>query len=372
MSTTITPNMGLPTPVVGVEPGPDYGTDNNNCFNIIDAHDHSTGNGVPITPDGMNISAPLPFNNNPATTMKYIQYTVQGSSPGVLGSTYVSGVDLYYTDRNGNDIQITASGGVAGSNGSIANLVSPASASYVVLTTKFVWQSDANVAADMDGGAVIIREKIANAKGITLQSPASLGSDYAVTLPAALPVSGTKFVTLNSSGVMGDAYDVDNSTIEVSANVIQVKDLGITTAKIANGAVTRAKLSTIAVSNGAGTGAQVITSVGYSDVTGASVTITVDTPNRPVVFVCCPTDNTHPSYISSDTSSLSDPACIQLLEGSTVYAQWVVGNGVFSPSMITYIAAPAAGSKTFKLQAKRAASATNVTFNYVSLNVYEL
>jgi len=53
------------------------------------------------------------------------------------------------------------------------------------------------------------------------------------------------------------AVNVDNTTVELSSNILQVKDSGITTAKIANANVTNAKLanSTITVSDGTTTDA---------------------------------------------------------------------------------------------------------------------
>src|SRR6185312_4298725 len=126
MSTTISPNMDLPVPVVSVEPGPAWATDINNCMALIDSHDHSAGKGVQINPAGININSNLTFNNNNAIGMRTVRFqpnpTIGASD---LDAVFVNGVDLYYVDGNGNQVRITQSGAVAGTPGSIANLVAP-------------------------------------------------------------------------------------------------------------------------------------------------------------------------------------------------------------------------------------------------------
>lgn len=111
-------------------------------------------------------------------------------------------------------------------------------------------------------------QKAAGSNAVTLQSPGSLAAAYSCTMPAALPVSGTKFFTLDSSGNFGDAYDVDGSTLEVSSNSVRVKDAGITDAKLATDSVTTAKILAANVTN-----AKMATdSVGTSNIIAANVT----------------------------------------------------------------------------------------------------
>lgn len=240
---SISPNMSLIIPGVGTTDGPEWAEDLNASLTLIDAHDHSSGYGVPITPSGLNINADLSFGSNNAIAINSARFTAQSSpiSGSILDTVYVYGVDLYFNDGSGNQVRITQSGGVAGSPGSISNLTSPATASYVALSSKFVWQSDSNKAADMDGGAVILRNLTANSFGLTLQPP-TLSSNYSITLPT-VPAS-SKFMSMDSSGGIGTTWAVDGTTLEVSSNSVQVKDLGITAAKIASGAITATQLST--------------------------------------------------------------------------------------------------------------------------------
>lgn len=205
MSITNSPNMNLPIPGVGNEIGPDYASDNNNCFSIIDSHSHVPGSGVPITPSALNINADLTFLNNNAIGLRSVRLQDQNgtlSGGADLACIYNNGGNMYFNDGAGNQIAITAAGGIAGSPGSIANLTAPAAASYVSGSKSFLWQSNSNAGAAMDNGSVTIRETdVANAKGITLSSPTALGANYGLTLFTGLPAS-TQYVSVSASGVM--------------------------------------------------------------------------------------------------------------------------------------------------------------------------
>lgn len=244
--------MSLPVPSVGTTDGPQYAIDINSCMSVIDAHDHTPGNGVQITPSGLDINAELTVNNNDITAIKSARFQIQGSplsGPSDLGCLYESGVDLYFNDGNGNQIQITSGGGIAGTPGSISGLVSPASASYSAVSGKFVWQSAALTAANMDFGSAIMRNGSASSFGLTL-SPPTLGSNYSLVLPP-LPVS-QKFMTLDASGNMSAPWAVDNSSLEIaSSTTLQVKAGGITAAMLSSGIMTILAITTY--SSGSGT-----------------------------------------------------------------------------------------------------------------------
>jgi microcystin-dependent protein len=203
MSTTTTPNMNLVLPSVGNQPGPDWAENLNTSLELVDSHDHSPGKGTPINPDGMNINATLSFNNNLAIDIAALTLESQGSTPGVK-SIYISSNDLYFVDGLGNNIRITQSGGVAGTPGSISNLVPPASASYVGAQSAFVWQSNTNIAAVMDCGNIKMRNLSPNSTyALNLNPPASLASNYDITLPT-LP-SATAVMTMDTSGNISTA-----------------------------------------------------------------------------------------------------------------------------------------------------------------------
>jgi hypothetical protein len=280
MAFTLSPNMNLPVPTVGSEPGPDYALDVNAALSIIDTHNHSAGSGVPVTPDGLSISSDLTFLDNNAIALRSARFQAQ---PAVLAladdlqCVYVTGVDLYYNDGNGNQVRITQSGGVAGSPGSISNLTSPASASYVSGSETFVWQSNTNKPANLDGGFIKLRNNSTNSKALTLSPPAAMGSDFALTLPS-LPVT-TNIVTLDASGNFGAALNVDNSSLQWSSNTLAVKAKGVTQNMLAN----RATGTTVAA-GGVAVSTQQDNFVGSNTTweAAAALTCTITTTGRPV------------------------------------------------------------------------------------------
>src|ERR1035437_1908714 len=213
--------MLLPIPVVGVESGPQWATDIDNCLTIIDAHDHSPGYGVQITPAGLNINGPLAFNTNAATTLLSAQFVSQMTSPLAASSIYVVNGNLFYRNSAGTEVQITTGGSIVGTAGSIAGLVSPASATYVSGSSTFVWQSNTFTPANMDVASIVLRNLVANSNGLTLEAPAAMAVSYSLVLPQ-LPVGATKIMTLDTSGNMAAITSIDGTTLVNTSNVIGV------------------------------------------------------------------------------------------------------------------------------------------------------
>lgn len=185
--TIISPYMNLPVPVVGVDPGPDWANDINACLSAIDSHDHTTGKGVPITPDGIDISADLPMNGYNLTAAGAVTFTAKVAAlTSLLRSLQVVAADLYYIDGVGNSVRITQAGSVTGASGTITGLPSgTASASFSGGT--FTWQSATNTPATMDSGPVIIRSTTASSKGVTLSARSAQAADYSIFWPLVAP-----------------------------------------------------------------------------------------------------------------------------------------------------------------------------------------
>ena len=309
----ITDNMRLvlptPLPSVTATPGPRYANENNDAFYRIDSHNHTLRRGVPVPTAGINPNADLPFNDN-SLSSNYASYLTTNPSPLIsvddYNSTYSSGDEWYYTDGNGVGIQLTDAGALnIGSAGGIGGdyVGSTASVFYSQAATKFFFTQSTNVAAKMDFGSLTLRSNGVSPNGITLKSPVALASSYNITFPAALPAS-TKILNLTSAGVIG-FYDVDNTTIEVAANQIQVKDAGVSTAKIAAAAVTPVKFGPLLysestscnlfsfVGNGSGT---------YTSVTNLSVSFTSPS-GRPVVITLNPAGGGDASYVGTQSNN---------------------------------------------------------------------
>ncbi len=200
-NTNPSPNMGLPVPTVGVDPGPDWATNYDACLSIIDGHDHAPGSGVQITPNGLDINSDLTFQNNNATNLRSARFYPQASPPSTasdLGCLYESGVDLWYNDGNGNQIRLTSGGSIVGTAGSITGLPSgTAGVSYSAGTYTFV--SATNTPATLDIGPLVIGNATVGSDTVTIQPNTGISGSYSLFLPTALP-SSTSLVTLNSSG----------------------------------------------------------------------------------------------------------------------------------------------------------------------------
>lgn len=221
MAYTLSANMTLTIPGVGTEAGPTYAIEINDSLTLIDQHDHTPGRGVQITPAGININGTLSFNDNLIDEIAGLTLIAQISTPGI-NTIYQSADDLYFVDGVGNNVRLTQSGGVAGTPGSITNLAAPASANYVAGSSTFVWESNTNIAANMDAGAYKFRNLSPNSThAITLSAPAALASSWDLVLPS-LPAS-QKFMTLNAAGEMAAPWEVDGTTIQIVGNQLVVQ-----------------------------------------------------------------------------------------------------------------------------------------------------
>lgn len=239
------PNMNLNVPTVGVTIGPNWALQINQCLDVIDQHNHASGNGVQITPAGMNINTDLSLGSNNATNARSVRFTSQGSAftaGADIGCIYVYGADLYYRDTASNNVRLTIGGAVAGTPGSIGGLVAPASVTYVPANQTYVFESNVNTAGAIDCGPLYLRNIAAASNYIQISPPAVLPANYTITLPSALPAA-SKIVRLDNLGNLSASLDADNTTIEISSNNLQVKDLGITSAKLASSSVTNAKMT---------------------------------------------------------------------------------------------------------------------------------
>jgi hypothetical protein len=385
-----TPYMGLDLPVPTVTIGPAYASMIVTAFESIDEHDHTTGKGAQIPTAGLNINADLSFAGFSASSLKSLRFSdlsVALSDPSDLNCLYNVNGNLYYNDGAGNQIQITAGGGLnASSVGGIGGDYATSSASlfYTDATKTFTFWQAANTPALIDCGDITIRETVASAEGITIKSPTSLAASYTLTLPGALPAS-TKILSVSAAGVISSVYDVDNSTIEVSSDTLRLKDSGITTAKIQDGAVTPPKLAAFNSQITASLSPSFSTSTTAVDITGATVTIT--TQGRAVV-VGFQSDGvaTNCGVTATGLSpSLTAQGFFLLLRdtgsGYSTIASWevqqtVTTTGTFSitlpPSAIEYVDLTApAGSVSYKMQYYVGGANMRVSVTAVKFLAYE-
>ena len=221
---TTSPNMSLLVPTVGVDPGPDWATNLNASLTILDQHNHSPGQGVLINPDGLNINADLPFNNNNATLLRSARFQVQSAPLALasdIGCLYVSGVDLYYNDVNGNQIKMTSGGTVNATSSGISS--GTATASFVA--GELVVNSAPNTPANIQGASILIGNNVANSNYVTLSAPNALAADETITLPV-VPAS-TQLLSMTSSGNIAANTQIDNVTIINTSGILSVSGSSI-------------------------------------------------------------------------------------------------------------------------------------------------
>jgi hypothetical protein len=382
---TITPNMNLISPIPGVDPGPDYATNQASTLSIIDGHTHTPGSGVLITPAAMNINSDLSMNGNNLNLVKTVNYKANSGSlagsPPNLGCTYVGGNELYYNDEAGNVVQITNNGSVNAGAGSITGLPSgTASASYNSGSETFVWQSATNTPANMDGGSFIFRDISASSKGVTVNAPSGLAADYSLNWPSSLPAS-TKIVTIDTSGNIAAVYDVDNVTLEVSSNLLQIKpDGGITGAMIGSKTVTIANISGPAIQQSASSGTYFQSGQSIADVTNLTVTIT--STGNPIVIGLTNDNSDNGSAIALTDSAANATMDLFLIRSGTTNS---VAHYAYSTLSLLELQTQApsvllidpigAGTYTYKISTRWSGSGgggTGIAVNFYSLYAYEM
>ena len=378
MANTITSlNMNLPIPIPGVDPGPDYALNIGAALTSIDGHNHTSGSGVQIPPAGLNINSALTFQNNQATNLQASVYSAQ-SSLAVLDAVYVSGVDLYFNDGNGNVIRITQAGSVTGSAGTITGLPSgTAGAAYNAVSGTFVFTSASLTPANLDGESIVLRNNVASSKGLTLSPPAAMAANFNLVLPS-LP--GTpQFMTLDTSGNMGTASNISAAQIAAaSITGSQLANLTVGTAQIAALAVTRPKLAAVGQQVSASCGNFSTNNTTFTNVTNLSVTIT--TSGRPVMLIMQPDTSASQSWYGvQESGPNNNTASFGFARGGTIFT-FVTANLIGAttyqlfPGTLTYLDTPTAGTYTYTVQVAQlntAQSSIITVRNYV-LVAYEL
>jgi len=399
---TLTPNMNLVIPSVGTTSGPDYALQTNQSLTLVDQHDHTPGKGVQITPAGINVNTDFLFNGYAATGLKSLTLVPQGSLTDINALYDIAG-DLFFNDGVGNVIRITQSGGIAGTPGSISGLVAPASATYVPISSTFVFQSNVNTAANIDAGSYLLRNLTPNSTfAVTLSPPSGLSSNSTITLPVIPPT--TSFMTMDNAGQM-----LVSQVYPLTAPGLQTDS--VTTPKIQNAAVTRPKLAPVGQQKAATSGLYT-TSVTTVPTLMPNQTVTITTTGRPVIVMMQSDDTGNAAFIGISTN-VSAQLSVYFRRDSTVlntnsyllqYAPSITNQGTgastvpyndgsnlttvisnlsgitaggsvttrVAPSLV-YLDAPAAGTYTYTIYANASISGTGqCAFANIQLVVYEL
>ena len=103
-----TPNMGLDKPVVSGTLGPEWASLLNALIDKLDAHDHSEGEGVKVTPSGILINSSLDFLGEKIKNALTVGLSSQASADlDELGSLQRVDGNLYWINPSGTAVQLT-------------------------------------------------------------------------------------------------------------------------------------------------------------------------------------------------------------------------------------------------------------------------
>ncbi len=207
MANEIMPNMGieLPTPGVtgalGVEaPGASWMELQNEGFRKVDAHDHGGAGGAPIDASALSIAADLPFNGFSATDLATAQFIAGGATAPARSIFFYNG-DFWISNGTAVPVRLTNGASIAAAAGNITGLSGAAAITWNSGLGVFIFESTSGTKAGIYCGPLSIFEPVAGGKKATISVPAGLAADYALTLPASLPVS-TKPLMLSAAGVI--------------------------------------------------------------------------------------------------------------------------------------------------------------------------
>jgi hypothetical protein len=169
-----------------------------------------------------------------------------------------------------------------------------------------------------------------------------------------------------SSGIAGTI--TDGATTEIASNAIRVKDLGVTTAKLAANAVTRAKQAAVGEQVSTSSGNYSTTTAVLADVTNLAVTIT--TTGRPVLLIVQP-DGASPSNASrlcGDTTGN-----VNFVRDSTSIATFIANcNATVKAFETSAVVLDVVGAGTYTYKIQVSSNGSTMYASYLKLVAFEL
>ena len=200
----VTPNMSMIIPTVSVTLGPTYATQVNSAFDLVDAHDHTSGKGTRIPTAGLNINTDLTFGGYSATTLKTTSYQSQGGALGVgtTNAVYSVGGDLYWNNGAGTAVKITNGAGIN------------TAALTTTVWTAYQTSTDYTILAADSYGYIAVNSSI-GARLITLPAANAVTAGRFYWVSDVSGNAGTNNITVAAAGA--DTIDA-GSNVAVTAN----------------------------------------------------------------------------------------------------------------------------------------------------------
>ena len=242
-----TSNMSLNEPSVGTTAGPTWATETNSNWESIDAHDHTSGKGVQLTPSSLNINGDLEFNQNSATELKNVIFD---SSVTAASTNYsISQIDgnLYWRNNSGVNVQITTGSAVKTAGGDISGMSSVAEVLFSSNSYAFKFDVSSSAGMNYDGIAKMSFSDIDLYKYVAAGSLAKVtlkflgtGTTAALTVPdetGTLLSTATSFAGAISIANTSGAITIDAETdlnLDANGGNFYFKDGGTAIGKISN------------------------------------------------------------------------------------------------------------------------------------------
>jgi hypothetical protein len=178
---------------------------------------------------------------------------------------------------------------------------------------------------------------------------------------------------VKNAGITGAKLNdnvVDDITIEKTGTTLNIKDGGVGSTQIANGAVTQAKRASLNLQTSSSSGTFNITnsSSTYSTVTNLSVTIT--TTGRPV-FVGLMSDGTN-TTATTEACLVTDGGFYRFARGSSSLGGFFVGSNSVPCTSFFVIDSPSAGTYTYSFQQRTSGGSQRRDVTRAVLIAYEL
>ncbi len=243
-----TPNMGLVLPTEGGSSDL-WGLILNavTCFGRVDLHDHSSGLGVKVKPNGLDWNADLSATSGGVPfalkDVKAVDFTPVAASTitTYAGAFFVNSDDannLYFRTVAGSNVKVTngaalnlsATGGIVGDYASVS-----AEVAYDDANDRYTFKQESSGGvrqwAKMSHADVDIYEYKAAGdvtnivNRVRLSSPAALAASYALTFPAALPGS-TQLLQVSSAGAITASNTIVNDLTMTADKHVVVSGTG--------------------------------------------------------------------------------------------------------------------------------------------------
>lgn len=228
------PNMGIIEPALGGDSG-SWDDKLNAALRLIDAHDHTSGKGIPVPAAGIDIDSDLSFHGFTISALGKIDFQAITAPVSGSKSLFVNTSDneLYWRTNGGVNVKLTSGssintslvGGILGDYTSVGAILA-----YDDANDRYTFkQQSSNPWAGIASGAIQLFETgTTESVYIRIKVPAALAGSYDITLPAALPGSQS-IVQIDSAGQLVFSNTVPQAI--VCSSTVTATDYKFTTDK---------------------------------------------------------------------------------------------------------------------------------------------